>query len=984
MVHLYSKLRMFLTLSLMLISFIGFSQKMTVKGTITDSNDGSPLFGATVLEKGTSNGTTADFDGNYTIEVEEGAFLVFSFVGYEKQEIEVTSGTLNVQLATTMTGLDEVLVIGYGVQKKSDKTGAVYSVSEDDIQTIAIQDPIEGIQGKISGVTIRKAGSDPNAGFDVKIRGASGLSASTSPLYVVDGVIGVDPTTVAPEDIASFNILKDASSTAIYGSRGANGVIIITTKQGEEGKTKVEFNTYLSVDQIARKSLLDLMSGDQFRAYSEQINYADGDGVRDLGYNTDWQDEIYRIGYSNSQSFAFSSSTESSNFRASVSNTINEGIVKNSSKERLIMRFNGMTKAFDDRLTLTMNLSNAIEHNNYINYGSSGADGVLYQAFIRNPTIPVYNEDGSFFQDDTPPVNNYSNPVAILNDIQNERAAKRMLANLKADFKLFEGMTLTVRGSMTRDDHESFYFEPKSNGPLNGDGNASRSYSNNENKLFEAFANYTRDIGKNTITLLGGYSYQQFNWDGFNAFGKNPASDYTQSHNLGSLALVIPGNIGSYKGESKLISGYGRFIYDFDNRFFLTGTLRRDGSSRFGANHQWGLFPSGSIAWNIMNEKFMDKVDFMSQAKLRIGYGQTGNQEINAYNNIVRFGITGVTEDPDTGEYTISYGATGNPNEDLKWEVNTETNIGVDFGFMDDRIYGSVDVYNKKTTDLLYVYTANVPPNLVNYILANGGAIDINGIEGSITGFIVDNSNFKWSSTFVASHDKQIVQSLDNEKYDEVGDVLEGYLQEPLGFGTASMIMRAGEERGQFYGPEFAGINQNGDFVYNAADGTVKTYDKLNPEIDYKIIGQSLPDLEIGWSNSITIGDNIDINFTFRGMFGHDILNATNMVFDNPSYFGVRNVLNSSTEREYLTEASQFSSYWLEKGDFVRLENLTIGYNFIPENIDWLDRFRVYVAGNNLWTITNYSGIDPGTIGVDIFNIYPKSTSVTLGVNVVF
>ncbi len=987
MVHLHSKSRMFLTLALLLVSIFGYSQKVRVKGTITDSNDGSPLFGATILEKGSSdkalNGTTTDFDGNYSIEVEKGATLVFSFIGYEKQEIAVTSDILNVQLVSAMTGLDEFIVIGYGVQKKSDKTGAVFSVSEDDIQTIAIQDPIEGIQGKISGVTIRKAGSDPNAGFDVKVRGASGLTSSTSPLYVVDGVVGVDPTTVAPEDIASFNVLKDASSTAIYGSRGANGVIIITTKQGEEGKTKVDFNSYISFNKIAKRSRLDLLTADEYRALGDKL----GVNYRDLGANTDWQDEIYRTGFSNSQSFAFSNATDKFNYRASVSNIQDNGIIKNSGKSRLIMRFNGMTKAFDDKLTVTMNLSNTIEHNDYINYGSSGADGTLYQAFIRNPTAPVYEADGTtFWQDDTPPVNNYSNPVAIINDIQNQRDAKRMLANLKTDIQLFDGMTITARGAYTRDDHESFYFEPASNGPLNGDGSARRSYANNENILVEAFGNYVREIGSSTLTLLGGYSFQQFNWDGFGAYGRNPSSDYLMSHNLGSLALVNPGDIGSYKGESKLISGFGRVIYDFDNKYFITATLRRDGSSRFGANHRWGLFPSGSIAWNVKNESFLKDIDILSQAKLRVGYGQTGNQEIDAYNNVYRFGITGYTINAETNEYTVNYGALNNRNDNLKWEVNTEINVGADFGLLKDRVYGSFDYYNKKTTDLLYWYTVDGSTNLTETTLANGGQIDIQGFEGSITGFIIDNSKIKWSSTFVFSHDKQMVVSLNSENPDHfpVDEIAEGYLQEPLGFGKATMLMQPGQERGIFYGPKFAGVDQRtGKFLYEKADGTVATYDKLSPK-DNQIIGNSLPDFEIGWSNNIVINKNFDINFTFRGMFGHDILNATNMVFDNPSYFPTRNVLASAADRKYLDGPSDFSDYWLEKGDFFRLENLTIGYNYTPEEIDWMQRLRVYVSGNNLWTITNYSGIDPSTIGIDIFNIYPKSTSVSLGVNVTF
>ncbi len=980
MVHLLKKMRVFLLTVFCILSFSGFAQTITVTGTITDATDGTPLIGATVLEKNTSNGTVTNLDGVYSLEVQQGAYLVFSYIGYEKQEIQASSSILNAQLNPTSEMLEEVLVIGYGVQKKTDKTGAVFSVSEDEIQTVAIQDPIEGIQGKIAGITIRKSGSDPNAGFDVKIRGASGLSSSTNPLYVVDGIVGVDPTTIAPEDIESFNVLKDASSAAIYGSRGANGVIIITTKRGKEGRSKVEFSSYVTADQVAARSRLNLMSADEFRAYGNDL----GIEIRDLGHSTDWQDAIYRQGLSHNESFAFSGGNEKSTYRASVANNMMQGVIKNSGKNRSIMRVNAQTKAFDDKITLSMNVANTIEHNEYVNYGSSGADGTLFQAFQRNPTLPIYNEDGTYYQDPTQPVNNYSNPVAILNDIQNERDAKRVLAGLKADYDVFPGLKLTVNGAYTRDDDELFYFEPQHNGPLNGEGKASRTYNNSNSMLFETFANYSKEFKSHNFSALGGYSYQKFGWDGFSAYGENPGSDFTMAHDLASLAKVVPGNINSWKGESKLISGFGRFVYNYDRKYFVTATLRRDGSSRFGENHKWGLFPSGSFAWNLKNESFMQSIDFLSLAKFRVGYGQTGNQEIDTYRNIALFGVTGYTLNPVTNRYTVNYGAIQNPNPNLKWEVNTEINFGFDFGFFNDRITGSVDYYNKKTTDLIYIYTVPVPPNLVNTTLANAGAIDINGVEVVLSGHILDNEIIKWKSTIVASHDKAIVTSLGNEDFPPVEKVPQGYLQEPLGFGSFTQILKEGEEGGTFYGPKFAGIDQNsGAFLYERADGTYTTIDNITDD-DKQILGHAQPTLELGWSNSVTIANNWDVNFTFRGMFGHDILNATNMVFDNPTYFPTRNVLNTAPERTLLKGPSDFSDYFLEKGDFVRLENITIGYSINAAKYNWLNKARIFVSGNNLWTITKYTGIDPSSIGVDIFNVYPKSTSVTMGFNLVF
>jgi len=973
--------RFTLILATMFIALSASGQNLNVTGVVYDKANNEPLIGVTVLTA-SGEGTITDVDGVFNMSVAKGELLTFSFIGYKAQPINIISNEpLEIFLESDIELLGEVIAIGYGVQKKEDKTGAVYSVNDEDLQTVAIQDPIESIQGKVPGVTIRKSGSDPNAGFDVKIRGASGLSSSTNPLYVVDGVVGVDPTTIAAEDIASLNVLKDASSAAIYGSRGANGVIIITTKRGESGKPKIELGSYVSIDNVSKRSLLDLMTADEYRAYGESSGIA----IRDLGYDTDWQDEIYRTGISHNEIVSFSGGNESGNYRASLSNNSQEGVVENSSKSRTIMRINAMTKALNDKLTLSMNLANTIEHNNYVNYGSSGADGVLYQAFQRNPTAPVYNEDGSYWQDDTPPVNNYSNPVAVLNDIQNERDAKRLLANVKAEAQLMKGLKLTLNGAYTRDDDETFYFEPSTNSALNGNGNGSRNYSNNASYLFEAYANYSKNFSEiHHLNLTGGYSYQRFEWDGFNAYGENPASDYTESNDLGSMALVVPGNIGSYKGESLLISGFGRAAYNYNSRYFVTATVRRDGSSKFGENHEWGIFPSASLAWNIKNESFLENVEAFSQMKLRLGWGQTGNQEIDSYKNIALFGRKGYTKDPDTGVYTVNYGATQNPNPNLKWEVNTELNVGLDLGFLNNRLTVSAEYYNKKTSDLIYSYTVSVPPNLVDNTLANAGAIDINGVEAAITGHIYDNERFKWSSTLVLSHNKAIVSALGNEDFPPVERVNEGYLQEPLGYGTSTQIMMEGEQRGTFYGPKFAGINQHGDFVYYMADGTLRTIDYVQEE-DKQILGYAQPKLELGWSNTMTVFKHIDVNFTFRGMFGHDILNATNMVFDNPSYFPTRNVLASAPDRaDILTGSSDFSDYFLEKGNFLRLENITIGYNFDTSNVWWLGKARAYVSGNNLMTLTNYTGIDPSTIGIDIFNVYPKSTSFTCGVNFTF
>ncbi len=958
----------------MFTALSAFGQNLNVTGVVYDKENNEALIGVNVMTSA-EEGTITDIDGNFNITVSSGAPVVFSFIGYKAQTLIVNSESkLTVYLESDIELLGEVIAIGYGVQKKEDKTGAVFSVGNDELQTVAVQDPIEALQGKVAGVTIRKGGSDPNAGFEVKIRGASGLESGTDPLYVVDGVAGVDATTISPDDIQSINVLKDASSAAIYGSRGANGVIIITTKRGVSGKSVVEYNGYVTMDQVSPAAKLDLMSADEYRAYGVTT----GAAIRDLGYDTDWQDEIYRTGITQNHNVSLSGGNESGTYRASISHNDMEGLIKNSSKTRTIMRLNAQTKAFDDKLKLSMNLSNTIEHNDYINYDNSGSDGTLFQAFQRNPTIPVYNEDGSYYQDPTIPVNNYSNPVAIINDIQNERDAKRLLANVKAELDIIKGLKLTVNGAYTRDDDETFYFTPAANTTL-GSGGGTRQYNNSDSKLLESFLSYTKEIERHNFNVVGGYSHQTFGWDGFKASGEEPGSDITESNDLASMAKVVPGSIDSWKGESKLISGFGRVAYNFDHKYFATATLRRDGSSRFGDNNEWGLFPSGSLAWNLKRESFLEDVEVLNSAKLRVGYGQTGNQEIGTYKDIILWGVTGYTLDSETDAYSVDYGALQNANPDLKWEVNTEINVGVDFGLFESRLTGSVDVYNKKTTDLIYTYTVLVPPNLVDNTLKNGGAIDVNGIEAVLSGFIVDRSRFKWNSTLTVSHDKAVVQDLG-----DVDNVLEGELREPLGYGNYTQVLKVGEERGTFYGPKFAGIRaSDGEFLYVKADGSFRTYDAISKD-DYQILGTAQPKLEVGWSNFITFNERWDANFLVRGLFGHDILNATEMVFGNPNYFPTRNVLSSAPDNTALSGPSVFSDYFLEKGNFVRLENVTVGYNFDTSNQKWLGKARLFAAANNLFTITNYKGIDPSAIGVDLFNVYPKSRSFTIGLNASF
>lgn len=978
----------FVFLLLMLVPLSLFAQTTVITGTVTDIASGEPLPGVTVIMKGTTIGAVTNFEGNYSIQVSSDATLVFSYVGYGSEEVAVEDRIIiDIQLGEVTTELDEIVVIGYGVQKKSDKTGAVSSIDSDELNSGVLTDPIQGLQGKIAGVSINKKGGDPNSGFSVKIRGSSGFDSDTNPLYVVDGVPGVDPTTIAPEDIESFNVLKDASSTAIYGARGANGVIIIQTKKGSFGKkATVDVNSYVSFDQVANR--LDMYSADDMRAYvasDTALNFTDG------GANTNWQDEIFRTGISQSHNFSITGGGESNTYRASVTHSDWEGVVKGTSKTRTIGRLNFTQKAINDRLTLSASLAGTIEANDYIDYKESGPNDVLYQAYQRNPTDPVYNEDGSYYE--TQRDFNYYNPVALIEQIQNTRDAKRFLGNLKADFEIIDGLVAGVNLGYIRDDAENFYFEPASVRGGTTSGYGKRTYVNYESKILEATVSYAKELsGGHNLNAVLGYSFQEDQDDEFGAQGREPLSDYVQSFNIKAFNDVTVGDIWSSYETNRLISFFGRAVYNYNSKYYATATLRRDGSSRFGANHKWGWFPSGSVAWNIKQEGFMENVSFMSMLKLRAGFGISGNQEIGNYHSIGVVNIDGTTVNFETGESAVKFGKSNNDNPDLKWEENREINVGIDYGFLGNRISGSIEYYYKSTYDLLAEYSVPVPPNIVDKTWANAGEISNQGIEVNVNFSAVNKSNFTWKTSLVFARNKQKIISLSNENFEWTeADKKKGWLygRGLVGEQNWTQYIEEGYELGTFYMPEFAKVSDDGQFLYyNASGGITRNIE----DAERRIVGTALPDFELGWSNYFTFFKHFDASITFRAVYGNDVLNVTRMVFENPTILPSLNTLSSVDDAMAagIDDAPEVNSYYLEDGSFIRLDNISVGYNIgLPEN-KWIQKVRVYFSSNNLYTLTGYTGVDPETsydgkeFGLDMYNVYPKTRTLTFGLQVTF
>ena len=992
-VHFMKKPFRFLMLFVFIVMFsLSANAQQQVTGKVTNAESGEPLPGVNITSMETTTGTITDNNGEYSIEVASDATLVFSFVGYQKKEVAVEGrSTIDVALKSEAQELEDVIVIGYGTQKKSDKTGAVSNVQSEELKSGIMSDPIESIQGKTAGVLISKTGGDPNSGFSVKIRGSSGLSSNTEPLYVVDGVPGVDPTTISSDNIKSFDVLKDASSTAIYGSRGANGVIMITTKKGSDSKgSRLEVNSSVSFDQVANR--LDLMSAEQLRNFSDD----QGLGLSDGGASTDWQDEIYRQGMKQKYHIAASGGNDTTNYRASLAHNKYKGVIIGSGKNRTIGRLNLQQKAIQNRLTLNATISATIEGNDYVNYGSNGDHDVLYQAFQRNPTDPVYTEEGNYYE--TQRAFNYNNPVALAKDIQNKRDAKRYMGNLKADFKITEGLTIGTNLAYTRDDEEYSYFEPRTLRATKFNGFAQKRYENYESKLLETTVNYNNTFADlHNIDAVAGYSYQREEYTGMTAQGNEPLSEYVQANNLGALNEVNKGDVDSYKGANKLISFFGRVAYNYDSRYYITATLRRDGSSKFGDNNEWGLFPSGSVKWNIKNEDFLKDNDLIGQLALRAGFGLTGNQEIGNYHDIMSYVVSGSTVNFETGEEAIQFSGSHNANPDLKWEENREYNIGLDFGFFNNRISGTVEYYDKYTYDLIAEYAVDVPPNIRPNTWANAGAISNKGIELMIQAFAVNTDNVDWKTSVTFSKNDQVVESLSSEdgKFEwSEADKKKGWLSGRglVGSENWTQYLEEGSSLGTFYMPEYAGLSSDGKFLFYTKEGGVT---RNVGEAERRKVGSALPDFKMTWNNRFTLFDNLDVNFTLRAVQGFDLMNNTRMVFANPTIVPTINGLEEvidETERG-LNDQPKVSDYYLEDGSFIKLDNVTIGYNFDVNTVSWLRKARVFVTGSNLVTFTDYSGIDPEisyntsddlSFGIDSYNVYPKTRSFSLGAKLTF
>ena len=973
--------------SLLLCSTAAMAQSQK-SGVIKDAN-GEPLIGVTVLEQGTSNGTVTDVNGRYTLKTTKpNAKLKVSYIGYESQVI--TPGQ-SITLSANDATLNEVVVVGYGTMRRKDVTSSITTVNAKDLDKGVYTDPAQMLQGKVAGLVISSTG-DPNGSSSITLRGSSSLreGEAMQPYYVIDGIPGMDISMVAPDDIESIDVLRDATATAIYGSKAANGVIIISTKKGAEGKTNVSYNGYVAFDNALKT--LDMASAAELRA--------SGEVVEDEGANTDWQDEVLRTGVSHNHNLSISGGNKQTKYIASLNYIDHDGVIRGTEMNRVNGRALITTKVLKDRLTLSAGINAMRGVHKGVPVGQRG-ESVLDAMNYYSPTNPVRNEDGSWFKSDIGSQN--YNPLSMINEDSNEFEWRRMQYIGKASLDIIDGLVLNANYSYnSKQKVYSYYNSSLSQLPYGGTkGKAHRDTRLGHDQTFETYLNYDLTLAKvHKLSLMAGYSWEErVNNDGFGVSVYNFYNDQLGFKNL-AYGNFINGMSDVDSGVEEIvrnISFYGRANYSYDGKYLLQATVRRDGSSVFGANNRWGTFPSVSAAWNIAEESFM-KGGIFDQLKLRAGYGVSGNAlGFGAYSAYTLFGLNSGSSFTYNGVTYSKIEATQNGNKDLKWETTKMFNVGVDFAFLDSRLSGSIEFYSKKTSDLIWSYDVSTNIYPVGYMNANVGDITNTGIELTVNAVPVKTKDFTWQTTVNLAHNKNKVDKLSNKKfsvdYKDWGDPNIGGISSN---GEVERI-KEGESLGTFWTYEWAGYNDHGQSTYYVHDATTgeRTGEvTTTPEKKDKTkVGCALPKVTYGWNNTLTY-KKWALTAFFQGNIGNKIMNATRAHYSNKALLSAgKNVLADALKDKYFTSDNTYyypSDRYLENGSFFRLSTLSLAYTF--DNLDgWLKSVQVYGTAKNVFTITGYKGLDPdinlGGLepGLDKREtFYPHTRSFILGVKVNF
>ena len=970
--------------------------QVSVSGTVKDAT-GEPVIGASILVVGTTNGTITDIDGNFNLNVAEDATLEVSYMGYQAQKLK-PAPRMDIVLQEDSYALTEVVAIGYGSQKKKEVTGSVASLKAEDFNAGVKTNPVGLLQGKVAGLNITRTTSDPTStGYNIQIRGFSTLGQGTgsSPLYIVDGVPTSNIDNIAPDEIASMDVLKDGSAAAIYGTRGTNGVILITTKRGEgfadKAETQLDYSGYVSVAWI--NSRVGMASADEFR----QLGTYTGEKTTgiDHGATTDWTEALSRkAAVTHNHNLAISGSHRKFNYRAAINYKDAQGIAKKNGRREILAKLAADQKALDGWLQLQYDVS-------YLHYRNDYADGAYYvQAALLNPTYPIYDETSpnGYYQ-----ISNSGqyNPVEYLNNKESYQDGNYFRGSIRAtvNIKPVPGLKLNAFAAIEEGDNRSYSYTGTLLSPNSSSASdwANRQSDFTLNQLYEATIDYAGSWNGHNLVAVGGFSYQHFMDDGMNAANKGFVMPSIQYYSIGEGDASKDNlSVNSWRNANALAAVFARVNYNYNDKYLLSGSLRAEGSSRFGKNNKWGYFPAVSAGWRIKGEDFMEAANWCNELKLRVGFGVTGN---NVGSNLMSVALLSKSDVITIGGQEVNtYKVTQNVNPDLRWEKKYEYNLGLDYGFLENRLTGSIEGYVRNTKDLLWYYEVPTPPYQYNTLLANAGEMLSYGIELAITGVPVKTKNVSWTSSLtLAWNENRITKLSDEAKGFNYTETPEGLLygNKFNGSDSYTQILREGGKVGEFYGYKFVGFNSKGEWLYEDRYGGTTSKPTA---ADKQYLGSAQPILTYGWNNTVRWKD-LDVTIFLRGVIGNKILNATRFMYTpdgtdkTTDYnFFVKDVASGSgapiNGKAVFADYDHFSDYWLENGSYLKCDNITIGYTFHFKENKYARSLRLYATGQNLFTITSYSGLDPeintSSIdypGIDINNFYPKTASFLFGLN---
>ncbi|MGV3586916.1 MAG: SusC/RagA family TonB-linked outer membrane protein [Adhaeribacter sp.] len=963
------------------------AQGVAVTGKVT-TETGEGLPGVTVLLKGTSNGTATDASGNYSLSIPNGTgTLVFSFIGYTQQEVAINNRTtVNVLMAPDAKALEEVVVVGYGTVQKRELTSAVTTVTAAEFQQGAFNSPLQMIEGKVAGVTVSNpAAADPNSGPSIQLRGASSLRAGNGPLIVIDGMPGGDLRNLAQQDIESISVLRDAAAAAIYGSRGANGVILVQTKRGKSGKVGVTYDSYVEHDAVAAKP--DILSADEFLARGRD---------QDRGARTNWYDELLRKdNFGQNHSLAISGGSENTVFRLSTNYRTKQGLDIATDRKEYGLRGSFMQKAMDGLLEFNGNFSYRVANEEYTNYGA------FQQAVKLNPTLPIMDPSNPTMYNTLLGYDTY-NPVQNLLARENGSDQEYSIIDITTRLNILNNLNTELK--LARQGHDQLrreYYSGRAAESVTG-GYTGRARLQDEkwtDYTLEWIANYFTTIGRHDIKALGGYSYQEFNNSAFWAQNRRFPTDAFGYNNLGAgnygngQAINMNDVMDSWRSKEKTIAFLGRVNYSFDDTYFLTGSFRYEGNTKFGANNKWGLFPAASAAWRISKLPAIDEIGVIDDLKLRVSYGVTGRSGFDRYTSVSRYTGYGRYQN-DAGQWIQVYGPGNNYNPDLRWEKAIAYNAGLDFSLFDNKLSGSVDAFVRKSSDLISDYNVPVPPFLHTTMTVNVGTTSSRGVELALNWSAINTDNFSFNTSLTGSYTRARLDTWSNETYKSAFFYMQD-LPSPGNPGPAYRL-EDNTDLGNFYGYKYAGVDENGNILVwkDGKEGTEKLRASGNQiqssaDRDRTYIGNGAPRYELGWTNTLRY-KNIDMSLFFRGRFKYKILNLYQM------YYGLQaeastNLLTDAYDRNaHIKSGKVITDYFLEDGGFLKLDNITLGWT--PKlGINRVNSFRIYGTVRNVFTLTKYTGLDPAAVGVTgltpgygSLDVYPIGRNFALGVQISF